>query len=119
LVLSLPISARTVVGAGIVLLAWGVFTWAFNPPIQSLLVQIGGERAGLLVSLNASAIYLGAGIGGALGGLVINLSGPLTLPFVSGGLSVVGLVLGLTLILGRNKARSSDGDREKVVSRAA
>lgn len=141
LAFSLPVTAGTVVGAGIALFTWGLFGWSFNPPIQSLLVEIGRERAGLLISLNASAIYLGAGIGGALGGAVINWSGPLLLPLVSGALGVVGLVLGLTLVLRRAPKRldadpsgeqesgkqesakqesgnQTSGDQERVVSRA-
>jgi DHA1 family purine base/nucleoside efflux pump-like MFS transporter len=41
-----------------------------------------------VLSLNASAIYLGMGLAGVLGGVVIDVAGALALP-------VVGAVLGL------------------------
>lgn len=108
LVLLLPLTAQTVIGAGITLLLWGLFGWAFNPPVQTLLVEIGGARAGLLVSLNAAAIYLGIGIASGLGGLVINLAGPGALPFVSAVLGGLGLLFGVTAVLRPRSAKPSE-----------
>jgi predicted MFS family arabinose efflux permease len=45
-----------------------------------------------VLSLNASAIYLGMGLAGVLGGLVIGAAGALALP-------VVGTVLGLGCVV--------------------
>ncbi|WP_152362736.1 MFS transporter [Microlunatus speluncae] len=103
LVVFLPLAARSVIGAGILLLLWGLFGWAFNPPVQTLLVEISGPRAGLLISLNASAIYLGSGIAGGLGGLVIGVAGAGVLPYVSAGLGVLGLVIGIVTVLRRER----------------
>ena len=103
LVVVLPFAALTVIGAGILLLLWGMFGWAFNPPVQTLLVEISGPRAGLLVSLNASAIYLGSGIAGGLGGVVIGMSGAGLLPYVSAGLGVLALLIGLATVLRRQR----------------
>lgn len=101
LVVILPLAARTVLGAAILLLLWGMFGWAFNPPVQAVLVEISGPRAGLLVSLNASAIYLGSGIAGGLGGVVIGLAGAGLLPYVSAGLGLLALLIGLATVLRR------------------
>ncbi len=103
LVVILPFAAQTVIGAGILLLLWGMFGWAFNPPVQTLLVEISGPRAGLLVSLNASAIYLGSGIAGGLGGVVIGLSGAGLLPYVSAGLGLLALLIGIATVLRRQR----------------
>lgn len=108
LLLALPVAAGTVIGAGALLLIWSLFGWAFNPPVQALLVEISGPRAGLLVSLNASAIYLGTGIAGGLGGAVIGMAGPGVLPYVSAGLGAIALLIGLATVLRR---RSRDAAR--------
>jgi predicted MFS family arabinose efflux permease len=76
-----------------------MFTWAFNPPIQNLLLELGG---GLLISLNASAIYLGAGLSAVVGGLVIQLVGITYLPLIAAVLDVA--VLGLLVTLRRDPA---------------
>jgi MFS transporter, DHA1 family, purine base/nucleoside efflux pump len=86
MIATLPVTATTAVGAAVALFVWSVFTWSFNPPVQSLLLEL--SPSGLVLSLNASAIYLGMGLAGVLGGVVIDVAGALALP-------VVGAVLGL------------------------
>src|SRR5262249_50604209 len=95
-VATLPLTASTVVGAGAALYVWSAFTWSFNPPIQNLLLELS-PGSGLLLSLNASAIYLGAGLSGIVGGLVIELAGVRLLPVVAAGLGVAVLALALAL----------------------
>jgi predicted MFS family arabinose efflux permease len=75
---------------------WSVFTWSFNPPVQSLLLELA-PTGGLVLSLNASAIYFGMGLAGVLGGIVIDTAGVLALPEVGAGLALVVLLLLLTL----------------------
>lgn len=66
------------------------------PPLQNLLLEIA-PAGGLVLSLNASAIFLGAGLSGVVGGLVIDTVGVLALPSVSAVLGVLALGLLLTL----------------------
>ncbi|HET6987385.1 MAG TPA: MFS transporter [Kribbella sp.] len=96
---TLDLTMTTEVGAAAALFVWGMFTWAFNPPIQNLLLELGG---GLLISLNASAIYLGAGLSAVVGGLVIQAVGVSYLPLLAAVLSLV--VLGLLYALWRDTA---------------
>jgi predicted MFS family arabinose efflux permease len=103
-VLSLP--GSTVAGAAVVLALWAVFSWAFNPPVQSLLLELA-PTGGLVLSLNASAIYLGTAIGGMVGGIVIGAGGLLALPVVSAGFTLVVIALLLTLQLGRRRSSGS------------
>jgi predicted MFS family arabinose efflux permease len=98
---TLTLTATSVAGAGIALFAWSLFTWAFNPPIQNLLLELG-EGGGLLLAMNASAIYLGAGLSAIVGGLVINLLGVQMLPPIAAVLGLV--VLGLLFTLRRDPA---------------
>ena len=96
MIATLPLTATTVVGAAIALFLWSVFTWSFNPPVQNLLLELA-PAGGLVLSLNASAIYLGMGLAGVLGGVVIGTAGVLALPEVGAvlGLVVVGLMFAL------------------------
>jgi predicted MFS family arabinose efflux permease len=73
-----------------------VFTWSFNPPVQNLLLELA-PSGGLVLSLNASAIYFGMGLAGVLGGVVIGSVGVLVLPAVGAvlGLVVIGLIVTL------------------------
>jgi MFS transporter, DHA1 family, purine base/nucleoside efflux pump len=102
---TLPLTATTVAGAGGALFVWSVFTWSFNPPVQSLLLELA-PTGGLVLSLNASAIYLGIGLAGVLGGVVIDTAGVLVLPEVGAALGVVVLMLLVALRAGlRRTAR--------------
>jgi MFS transporter, DHA1 family, purine base/nucleoside efflux pump len=96
MIATLPVTATTVAGAAVALFVWSVFTWSFNPPVQSLLLELA-PTGGLVLSLNASAIYLGMGLAGVVGGAVIDAAGVLVLPEVGAALAVV--VLGLLLTL--------------------
>lgn len=92
LLATLPLTATTVVSAAFVMLLWGMFTWSVNPPIQHWLIELSPVNSGLLLSLNASAIYLGVGLSGVFGGLVINSVGIVALPPVAGVVAVGALV---------------------------
>ncbi|WP_329481960.1 MFS transporter [Kribbella sp. NBC_01484] len=109
---TLDLTMTTEVGAAAALFIWGMFTWAFNPPIQNLLLELGG---GLLISLNASAIYLGAGLSAVVGGLVIQAFGVSYLPLLSAVLSLA--VLGLLFALWRDSAlqRVEELEREEDI----
>ncbi len=72
---------------------WGLFTWSVNPPIQNWLIELAPTNSGLLLSLNASAIYLGVGISGLFGGLVIDTVGITLLPPIAGALALVAFGL--------------------------
>ena len=90
---TLPLTATTTVTAGIVLFVWGLFTWSVNPPIQNWLIELAPTNSGLLLSLNASAIYLGVGLSGVFGGLIIDSVGITLLPPIAGVLALVAFGL--------------------------
>ncbi|WP_236793443.1 MFS transporter [Amycolatopsis sp. GM8] len=90
---TLPLTLTTIPGAVIALFGWSLSTWGFNPPFQHLLLDTAGEQGGLALALNASAIYLGSGLSGVIGGLVIASIGITTLPLVGAALTVVTSVV--------------------------
>jgi predicted MFS family arabinose efflux permease len=89
----LPVTTGTPIAAGITLFVWGMATWSFNPPVQHRLIELSPGHAGLVLSLNASAIYLGVGLSGVVGGAVLDSAGPLVLPEVAAVLTLVALLL--------------------------
>jgi predicted MFS family arabinose efflux permease len=90
---TLPLTAVTTVSAAVVLFVWGVFTWSVNPPIQNWLIELAPANSGLVLSLNASAIYLGVGLSGVFGGIVISSAGLLALAPIAAAVALISLVL--------------------------
>jgi Arabinose efflux permease len=95
LLATLSLTAGTVPGAAAALFLLGLVAWTTNSPLQSRLIEISHSSSGLALSLNAAAIYLGAGLSGVVGGVVISWVGVLVLPPVAAvfGLLALGLVL--------------------------
>jgi predicted MFS family arabinose efflux permease len=102
LLATLPLVMVSVPAAAVVMFVWGLFTWAFNPPMQNHLIGLAPSNSALLLSLNASAIYLGVGLSGLSGGMVIDLVGIRALPQVAAVAAAAAVVL---LVLGLRPAR--------------
>ncbi len=101
----LPVTARTVAGAAVTLFVWGLFNWAFAPPVQHRLIALAPGQAGLVLSLNASAIYLGVGLSGVAGGLVLSSGGPVALPEAAAVLALAALAIVVFAWSGRARVR--------------
>ncbi|MET9262791.1 MFS transporter [Amycolatopsis sp. NPDC004079] len=89
----LPFTATTVVGAGITLFVWGLANWSFSPPVQHRLIELSPGHAGLALSLNASAIYLGVGLSGVVGGAVLTSAGATVLPEIAAVLAAAAALV--------------------------
>jgi predicted MFS family arabinose efflux permease len=98
LLATLPFTMVNVPAAAVVMFVWGMFTWSFNPPMQNFLIGLSPRNSALLLSLNASAIYLGVGLSGLSGGAVISLVGIGSLPPAAAVAALAALVL-LVLVL--------------------
>ncbi len=79
--------ALTLVGA------WAFCAVAFNTPQQKRLVGLAPSLGGLLLALNASALYLGIALGSALGGSLYRLLGLEALPPAAAALLLATLGL--------------------------
>jgi predicted MFS family arabinose efflux permease len=77
---------------------WGIGGWTFYPGQAANLVQIEPQASMIALSLNASAMYLGFAVGGALGGVVLTTLSPDDLGWVGG--SSVAAALALVLLRG-------------------
>lgn len=83
-----------VLGLGMVAMAlWGISAWAFNPAQQYRLIGFSGKASSIVISLNASAIYLGSSIGAFAGGLVLKYGSITWLGFIGGGCELAALLM--------------------------
>jgi DHA1 family inner membrane transport protein len=73
---------------------WGFASQLFQTPQQGRLVRLEPERRGLVLALNASALYLGISVGSLASGAVYDATGPLWLPIPALVLLAVAALLG-------------------------
>jgi DHA1 family inner membrane transport protein len=64
---------------------WSVMGWSFMAPQQVRLLALAPNIAGVVLSLNAAAIYIGTAIGSAIGGFVQS-AGDITWLGIAGGI---------------------------------
>jgi predicted MFS family arabinose efflux permease len=74
-------------------LGWGVVSYMYLIPIQHKLVELSKHAGQMTLSLNSSAIYLGIGGGGALGGVALAAFGVGSLAIVAATLGAIALVI--------------------------
>ncbi|WP_079166678.1 MFS transporter [Streptomyces oceani] len=73
---------------------WGMFAWALTPPVQGSILAVAAPGAGMTaLSLNIAGLYLGTGVAGALGGMVIEAAGVPYVPVVATGLVALACLL--------------------------
>jgi predicted MFS family arabinose efflux permease len=77
---------------------WGIGGWAFYPAQVASIIRLEPQASMIVLSLNASAMYLGFAMGGAAGGAVLATLGPSDLGWI-GGCSVAA-ALALVLFRG-------------------
>ncbi|MEU9172710.1 MFS transporter [Streptomyces sp. NPDC048420] len=107
--LLLPGAARASWALVVPLVVWGAAGWALQVPQQHQLIAARPEQASVAVSLNSSAVYLGSALGSALGGVTLAAGvAPADLPYWTGALVAVGLLLHLVLV--RTPERATAGE---------
>jgi len=65
------------------MLVWGVLGWSLPPAQASRLIKLAPDAAPLVLSLNASAIYLGVALGSVVGGEVLTYAAPIDLGWIA------------------------------------
>ncbi|PSK98819.1 putative MFS family arabinose efflux permease [Murinocardiopsis flavida] len=71
---------------------WGLAGWAFNPPMNTRMLELAGPAGTEVVALNTSGLYVGIALGGALGGAAVAGYGGI-------GVTVASAVIGLATIV--------------------
>ncbi|HEU5440621.1 MAG TPA: MFS transporter [Ktedonobacterales bacterium] len=112
----LPFAATSALGAALMLLIWGIAGWTFTPVQQYRLLALAPAQPGIILSLNASAIYLGIGLGAALGGLVVHGGSFVLLGLVAALWQVVAL--GILFVSARQGAALSARPEALVTAEA-
>ncbi|MER6289637.1 MFS transporter [Streptomyces sviceus] len=115
--LLLPVAARSAWVLAVPLVVWGATGWALQVPQQHQLIAARPDQAPVAVSLNSSAVYLGSALGSALGGVVLAAGvAPADLPYWTGALVALGLVLHLVLVrMPRSRDAAQDPGRKASV----
>ncbi|WP_410872117.1 MFS transporter [Nocardia sp. A7] len=91
-----PIAAHTLATTLVFVTVWGVVGWAFLPAQQhSMIADSSPEQAPMLLSLNGSAMYLGAAFGSAIGGAVITVFGADRIWMFATGFGAISVALSL------------------------
>lgn len=72
---------------------WGVIGWGFPPAQSSRIVSLAPEAAGISLSLNVSAIYVGVALGSVVGGYTVASGATGDLGLVAAGIVLVALVV--------------------------
>ena len=90
-------SPLAVAGTGVALVTWSVAGWALTPFQQYRLIDLAPSAANVVLSLNASAIYLGQGAGAGIGALALLYGSLASLGWVAALCVATGL---LVLLLG-------------------
>ncbi len=106
------LSARSLPAACAFMFVWGVVGWGFVPPQQHRLIRLAPSVAPIVLSLNASAMYLGIAAGSAVGGVVASSAGPGWLWLVAtacAGGSVLCLILPLLAANRRAAPAAAEG----------
>jgi predicted MFS family arabinose efflux permease len=80
-------------------IVWGVTAWGFFPAQQARLIEIAGLKvAPIVLSLNASFMYLGFSIGAVLGSFTLIQSSVVSLGWVAALCEIVALVVVLATV---------------------
>jgi predicted MFS family arabinose efflux permease len=78
----------------IAIVVWGVAGWGFFPAQQARLIGIAGVKvAPIVLSLNASSMYLGFSLGAALGSITLIYGSVMSLGWVAALCEVVALTI--------------------------
>jgi predicted MFS family arabinose efflux permease len=93
--LALPTLIESQLGAAVALTIWGVTAWMCTVPQQYRLFGMVPKVAIVAIGLNSSAVFLGIGLSGATGGLMLHHMSVTQLGYVGGGLVLAALVVAL------------------------
>lgn len=107
---TVPGTTLAVVGTSVTLVAWGVAGFAINPLQQYRVIKLAPCTQNVALSLNASAIYLGQGIGAGLGAFVLGY-GSLA---VLGGAGALCTLTALAILLLSTRRSAPEAAREST-----
>ncbi len=75
------------------LVLWALFAFSFMAAQQVRLISLAPAQAPVFLALNAAAIYVGAAIGSAIGGIAITVVGLVLLGITGGAIALLAFVV--------------------------
>lgn len=97
---------RSIVVFAVLVAVWSIFAWALNPPLQASMLAAAPDAPATALALNITGLYLGTGVAGALGGLVLATAGVAYIPLAGAAL----LLAALTFAAGRTGTPTAHAD---------
>jgi MFS transporter, DHA1 family, inner membrane transport protein len=97
LLLTISRSYVTLILGMVMAILYGVSSYGFNPAQQHRIIELSGVASGIVISLQASCIYLGSSFGAIIGGVVMKYASINEIGFVAGGLILIALLLTLSV----------------------
>ena len=83
----------TIILLAITVTFWGITVWGYWPAHQAWLISLAPKAAVVTLSLNQAAIYLGSSSGAVLGSIILGVTTPAALGWVSALIDVVAIIL--------------------------
>lgn len=87
----LPVASATFVGAVLAMAIYGLTVWSITTPQQHRLIALAPSAASLVISLNASGIYLAVSLSGIIGAAALQIVNPSSLAWLAAVFVILGL----------------------------
>lgn len=100
-------TAAAIVATGAAMLVASAVLFALGPIQQQRLITIAGDERDIVLSLNAAALFLGQGLGAAVGGLATRAFSLSAIGLAGGLVALAGLVPITVLLVRRARARAA------------
>ncbi|WP_087974412.1 MFS transporter [Oceanobacillus rekensis] len=97
-ILAIPFTTLSIPFFFIILVFWGVMSWAITPPIQSYLIESSPNNSDIMISLNNSSLHLGVAVGSFVGSIVVDNIGIENNAFIGGIIVFFGLITAILSI---------------------
>lgn len=94
-IFSIPYTTFSIPIFLVVMVVWGMMSWAMTPPMQTYLMEVSPETANIQISFNNSAVHFGIAIGSTVGGIVVEMASVELTPTVGGLFVFVALATAL------------------------
>lgn len=107
--LAFPFASKSFAGAAAAMALWALSAWSLTVPQQHRLVGLAPQVAMVAIGLNSSAVFLGIGLSGALGGWAMGQVSVLQLGYVGGAVVLSAWLIALVqIVLNRQQKRTAD-----------
>lgn len=88
----------------IIIIIWGILSWAISPAMQSYLIEIAPESSEIQQSLNNSALHLGVAVGSVIGAGIVDTFSVEVNPFAGGIFIILSFITVVISISSKKKA---------------